>query len=95
LIFLKGFIIGISIAAPVGPIGILFSGFGLVDASIHYGSASLMVIGVFLGSATWWLFLSGGTNLFRKKLNLRLVWINKLSGVVITLFGVIAVASIL
>ena len=73
----------------------IFSGFGLVDTSIHYGSASLMVLGVFLGSATWWLFLSGGTNLFRNKLNQRLAWINKLSGVVITLFGVIAIASLL
>ena len=71
----------------------IFSGFGLVDTSIHYGSASLMVLGVFLGSATWWLFLSGGTNLFRSKLNQRLAWINKLSGVAITLFGVIAIAS--
>jgi threonine/homoserine/homoserine lactone efflux protein len=73
----------------------IFSGFGLVDTSIQYGSASLMVIGVFLGSATWWLFLSGGTNLFRKKLNQKLAWINKLSGVVITLFGIIAIASLL
>jgi len=73
----------------------IFSGFGLVDTSIHYGSAALMVIGVFLGSSTWWLFLSGGTNFFRNKLNQRLAWINKLSGVVITLFGVIAIASLL
>ncbi len=68
----------------------IFSGFGLVDASIHYGSAALMVIGVFLGSASWWLFLSSGTNLFRSRLNERLSWINKLSGIVITLFGVVA-----
>jgi len=73
----------------------IFSGFGLVDTSIHYGSASMMVVGVFLGSATWWLFLSTGTNLFRSRLNQRLAWINKLSGVVITLFGVIAIASLL
>lgn len=73
----------------------IFSGFGLVEPSIHYGSAAMMVIGVFLGSATWWLFLSGGINLFRNKLNQRLAWINKLSGVIIALFGVIAIASLL
>ena len=46
----------------------IFSGFGLVDTSIHYGSATLMVIGVFLGSASWWLLLSSGTSLFQNKL---------------------------
>ena len=73
----------------------IFSGFGLVDASIHYGSATLMVIGVFLGSATWWFLLSGGTNFFRSSLNERLSWINKLSGIVIAVFGVVALASLL
>ena len=73
----------------------IFSGFGLVDASIHYGSAALMVIGVFLGSASWWLFLSSGTHLLRGRLNQRLVWVNKLSGIVITLFGVVAIGSLL
>jgi threonine/homoserine/homoserine lactone efflux protein len=73
----------------------IFSGFGLVDSSMHYGSAALMVIGVFLGSASWWLLLSSGTNLFRNKLNERLSWINKLSGIVIAAFGVVAIVSLL
>ena len=73
----------------------IFSGFGLVDSSIHYGSATLMVIGVFFGSATWWFLLSGGTNFFRSRLNERLSWINKLSGIVIAVFGVVALASLL
>ena len=73
----------------------IFSGFGLVDSSMHYGSAALMVIGVFLGSASWWLLLSSGTNLFRNRLNERLSWINKLSGIVIALFGIVALASLL
>ena len=73
----------------------IFSGFGLVDSSIRYGSAALMVVGVFLGSASWWLFLSGGTNLFRSRLNEKLSWINKLSGIIIAVFGVVALASLL
>ena len=73
----------------------IFSGFGLVDASIQYGSAALMVLGVFLGSAAWWLFLSGGTSLFRNRLNERLQWVNRLSGVVIAAFGIIAIGSLL
>ena len=71
----------------------IFSGFGLVDSSIHYSSAAMMVIGVFLGSAFWWLLLSSGTNLFRNRLNERLSWVNKLSGIVIAAFGVAAIGS--
>ena len=73
----------------------IFSGFGLVDSSIHYASAALMVVGVFLGSASWWILLSGGTNFFRRRLSERLSWINKLSGMVIAAFGVVAIASLL
>lgn len=73
----------------------IFSGFGLVDSSIHYGSATLMVVGVFLGSASWWFLLSVGTNFFRSRLNERLSWINKLSGIVIAVFGVVALVSLL
>ena len=73
----------------------IFSGFGLVDSSIRYVSAALMVVGVFFGSASWWLFLSSGTNLFRNRLNERLSWVNRLSGIVIFIFGVIAIGSLL
>lgn len=73
----------------------VFAGLGLVSESIQYSSAGLMVIGVFLGSGTWWLILSGATSIFRRKINdLKLAWINKISGFVILAFGVAALISI-
>ena len=73
----------------------VFAGLGLVSESILYSSAGLMVIGVFLGSGTWWLILSGATSIFRRKINdLKLAWINKISGFVILAFGVAALISI-
>jgi threonine/homoserine/homoserine lactone efflux protein len=73
----------------------IFAGLGAVDANGDALSAMSLVLGVFLGSATWWFVLSGATGLFRAKLSLRgLRWVNRISGIVITTFGVLAVAGL-
>jgi threonine/homoserine/homoserine lactone efflux protein len=73
----------------------IFAGLGIVSKSIHYTSASLMVLGVFIGSAVWWLILSGSTSILRDKLNeSKLGWVNKISGGIILAFGVGAVLSV-
>jgi threonine/homoserine/homoserine lactone efflux protein len=72
----------------------IFAGLGVVSQSIHYASAGLMVIGVFAGSAAWWLLLSGATGLFRSKISEgKLALVNKISGFVILAFGVAALIS--
>ncbi len=73
----------------------IFAGIGVGELNGAYGSASLLVLGVFLGSALWWLVLSSGMGLMRTKLTpARLVWVNRLSGLVIAAFGVVALLSI-
>jgi threonine/homoserine/homoserine lactone efflux protein len=73
----------------------IFAGLGIVSEAIHYASAGLMVIGVFTGSAAWWLFLSSATGIFRNKISEgKLALVNKFSGVVILAFGVTAFLSI-
>jgi threonine/homoserine/homoserine lactone efflux protein len=72
----------------------VFAGLGIVSESIHYASAGLMVIGVFSGSGTWWLFLSAATGIFRNKISERkLTLVNKISGIIIVAFGVVAISS--
>jgi len=72
----------------------VFAGLGLISESIAYTSAGLMVVGVFIGSGSWWLILSGATSILRNKINDHvLAWINKISGLVILLFGVAAILS--
>jgi threonine/homoserine/homoserine lactone efflux protein len=69
----------------------IFAGLGLANSSQDYTSAALTVSGVFLGSASWWLILSGLVNLFRAKFQAGgLRWVNWISGVVITGFGLFA-----
>jgi threonine/homoserine/homoserine lactone efflux protein len=73
----------------------VFAGFGIGSATGDYGSASLLVLGVFGGSATWWLVLSGGVSAMRSKFTPRaLGWVNKVAGIVILGFGVIALLSL-
>ena len=72
----------------------IFAGLGVASTDGDYASAALLVLGVFLGSALWWLLLSGGVSLFRARFNLSaLTWVNRLSGAVILAFGVAAFAS--
>ncbi|HEY9763208.1 MAG TPA: LysE family transporter [Trichocoleus sp.] len=71
----------------------IFAGLGIVEPGRNLISSSLIVIGVFLGSALWWLILSFGVNLFRASLNpKRLGWLNKLAGAAIFIFGVVALS---
>jgi threonine/homoserine/homoserine lactone efflux protein len=72
----------------------IFAGLGIVSESIHYASAGLMVIGVFSGSGAWWLLLSGATGIFRNKISGgKLALVNKISGFIIVVFGIIAILS--
>lgn len=65
----------------------IFAGVGFGVAP-DYPSASLLVAGVFIGSAAWWLLLTGGIAVLRTRFTpawMRLV--NRLSGALILAFG--------
>jgi threonine/homoserine/homoserine lactone efflux protein len=73
----------------------VFAGLGLSSVSSNYSSATLLVIGVFIGSALWWLILSEGVTLFRKKVSQHVMtWINRFAGVIIITFGILALLSL-
>jgi threonine/homoserine/homoserine lactone efflux protein len=72
----------------------IFAGLGLANTRGNYGSAGILVLGVFMGSALWWLVLSSGVGIFRKKFNTNsLQWVNRISGLIITGFGLFALLS--
>lgn len=74
----------------------IFAALGLGSTTGSYASALVLVLGVFCGSAMWWFLLSGGVGLFRNKFNARgLLWVNRVSGVIITLFGIIALGGLI
>jgi threonine/homoserine/homoserine lactone efflux protein len=76
----------ISFAALVAALGIGLSG--------GYLRPSLLVLGVFLGSATWWGVLAGLVAGLRARVTPRVVrGIGALSGLAIVAFGVLAILS--
>jgi threonine/homoserine/homoserine lactone efflux protein len=73
----------------------VFAGLGLASMGGDYAAAGALVLGVFIGSALWWLLLSGGVGLLRSRFDTRAMrWVNRISGGVITAFGVLALVSL-
>ena len=74
----------------------VFAGFGLGSQSDGAGSGGQLVLGVFLGSALWWLILCGGVTAVRTRLSataLRLI--NIASGLILIGFSVALVGGLL
>jgi len=75
------FVLTISNPLTIISFAAVFSGLGLVSSGEH-ASAVVLVAGVFLGSAAWWLVLSQSIGLFRSRLNAAVMdWINRVAGI--------------
>ncbi|NWF80951.1 MAG: LysE family transporter [Chloroflexi bacterium] len=73
----------------------IFAGLGAGSTAHSYGEGMLLASGVAVGSALWWLTLSGGVGLLRTRLTPQaLRWINRGAGVIILGFGVVALWSL-
>ncbi|HUI45408.1 MAG TPA: LysE family transporter [Nitrospirota bacterium] len=73
----------------------VFAGFGLAGVRGSVYSAGVLILGVFLGSALWWLFLVGIFSIFRKRFHTdQLRWVNRISGGIIIASGILALLSL-
>ena len=75
----------------------IFAGLGLGARGDSPATALALVVGVFLGSAAWWLLLSSMTQFFGARFLKPggLKWVNRFSGLVIAGFGLAALLSLL
>jgi threonine/homoserine/homoserine lactone efflux protein len=74
----------------------VFAGLNLVNGYHNFFLQTLIFSGIFLGASLWWFILSSFVNLYRDKFRLKnLWWLNKITGAVIFIFGVVALLSIL
>lgn len=74
----------------------LFAGLGLGADRSAWTTASAMVLGVYVGSALWWVVLTGAVSLARRRLTGQLLrFSNRLSGLALVAFGVVALVSLL
>lgn len=72
----------------------VFAGLRLAETGRSHLAAFALVAGVFLGSAAWWLTLTGAIGLFRERFTARwMSWVNRLAGIVIVAFGAVALLT--
>jgi threonine/homoserine/homoserine lactone efflux protein len=73
----------------------VFAGLGVQGTGANYMSASVLVAGVFIGSALWWLVLSSGAGFLRSKIDWKWMQrVNQLSGLILLVFGGYALAPL-
>jgi threonine/homoserine/homoserine lactone efflux protein len=74
----------------------IFAGIGFTGPEATIGRAAILVLGVWLGSLIWWAGLAGGADRLRLLFDReQLVWINRGSGGILMLSGVMLLASLL
>jgi threonine/homoserine/homoserine lactone efflux protein len=72
----------------------LFGALGLVGRGA--GDAAILTVGVFVGSLLWWLALTSVVGWLRARVTVAaLVWVNRVSGLVLLLFGSAAILGAL
>ena len=72
--------------------GALFAGLGVRSEAT--GDAALVVVGVLLGSATWWVVLTTAVATLRRRITP--IWIHRInlvSGVIIGAFAIVSIAA--
>ena len=74
----------------------VFAGLGLATGAGNYTAALTLVAGVFLGSAGWWLLLTSGVGLLWSKPGPAFrTWINRISGMILIIFAIVALVSMI
>jgi threonine/homoserine/homoserine lactone efflux protein len=74
----------------------VLAGLGIGETGGDPQLAMILVLGVFTGSALWWLALSTGIGLFRRRIKpAALQWVNRISGLVITGAGLFALSGLI
>ena len=72
----------------------IFAGLGVIGAHSGVAAPALTTLGVFCGSALWWLILSVSVSLLRARFSSRaLRWVNVFAGILLLAFALAATLS--
>ncbi|MCF6366416.1 MAG: LysE family translocator [Bacteroidales bacterium] len=92
--FFTSFLVTVSNPLTILAFGAIFASFNMVDKESGTFSVFILIITVFSGAAFWWIALTAITTIFKNKIRLRnLLWINRITGVLIVLFAVLLIIS--
>ena len=74
----------------------VFAGLGLVSGSATFLDAAVLTLAVWAGSTLWWVVLTSIVGWLRGRVSTRaLLWVNRISGAALVVFGIVAVAAAL
>jgi threonine/homoserine/homoserine lactone efflux protein len=72
----------------------LFAQYNFVTSESHFIEIAIGIISVFVGAGLWWLLLTLLASIFRKRFNIRGLWIlNKATGCLIFVIALVALIS--
>lgn len=93
--FTSSFVLTLTNPATILAFMAVFAAMGAVQVTEDMGDATLLIGGVFVGSALWWGVLSTLAGAVRHRFSeLWLLWLNRGSGIVLVLFGLGVLASV-
>jgi len=74
----------------------IFAGLNIIKGVKTLDMFLAIFLGVFIGTSLWWFTLSSIVNIYHDKFKVRnLWWLNKITGTIIIIFGLVALISIL
>lgn len=72
--------------------GAILAGLGILEDG-SFDKTLMVIVGIFSGAVLWWFTLSTLVNMFRRKFRLRRLWyLNKITAVLIIIFGIVAIS---
>jgi threonine/homoserine/homoserine lactone efflux protein len=93
--FISTFLLTLTNPLTILSFSAMFTGFGLLNESIDPSGSMMLVVGVFTGSISWWFLLTGFVNILRARMSVAFQsWVNRISGGIITYFGIYLLFSI-
>jgi len=91
--YVSTFILTLTNPMTILSFGAIFAGLGAAEGGTR--EAVVLIVGVFAGSALWWFLLSGIASVFRRTVTPQgMRWINRVSGIIVLVFGIVALASL-
>jgi threonine/homoserine/homoserine lactone efflux protein len=92
--FLSAFVLTLTNPMTIITFIAVFASIGVGSIYTGYMHAVIIVAGIFFGSLLWYLILSSLVSLAHKKINTEIMkWINRVSGVIIIVFGILAIVG--
>jgi len=92
--YITSFLITVSNPITILAFGAFFTAFDMIDKNVNNFDITIMIIAVFSGSLIWWISLISIVTIFKTRIRLRnLLWINRITGILIVLFAAFVIIS--